>query len=90
MSVISIYQRVLLSSFTPADRLFIPYSLPIGHARVDPILQDNCLSDHVHTFYGPQSGVDPRRIDSSNKLELHAKLLATDVSENTGNVEGGS
>lgn len=61
--------------------------LPIGHARVDPILQDNCLSDHVHTFYGPQSGVDPRRIDSSNKLELHAKLLATDVSENTGNVE---
>ena len=41
----------------------------------------------MHTFYGPQSGVDPRRVDSSDKLELHAKLLATAPSENTGNVE---
>ena len=62
-------------------------SLPIGHARVDPILTDDCLSDHVHTFYGPQSGVDPRRIDGTDPLELHTKLVATDVSENTGNVE---
>lgn len=61
--------------------------LPTGFARVDPILSDNCLSDHVHTFYGPQSGVDPRRIDSGNKLELHSDLVATAVSENTGNVE---
>jgi hypothetical protein len=31
--------------------------------------------------------VDPRRIDSTDKLELHSKLASTDVSENTGNVE---
>lgn len=61
--------------------------LPIGHARVDPILSDSCLSDHVHTFYGPQSGVDPRRIDSNDPLELHSLLVGTDVSELTGNVE---
>ena len=62
-------------------------SLPIGHARVDPILSDSCVSDHVHTFYGPQSGVDPRRIDSNDPLELHSLLVGTDVSELTGNVE---
>lgn len=61
--------------------------LPTGHARVDPILRDDCLSDHVHTFYGPQSGVDPRRIDSSDKLELHTQLVTSDIAENTGNVE---
>ena len=27
--------------------------LPVGHVRTDAILQKNCLSDHVHTFYGP-------------------------------------
>jgi len=61
--------------------------LPIGHARVDPILSDSCLSDHVHTFYGPQSGVDPRRIDSNDPLELHSRLVGTSVDELTGNVE---
>jgi len=25
-----------------------------GHARTDPILSQECVSDHVHTFYGPQ------------------------------------
>jgi len=73
--------------FADATSVKMDY-LPTGFARVDPILRDDCLSDHVHTFYGPQSGVDPRRISSSNQqLELHAKLLATDISENTGNVE---
>ena len=27
--------------------------LPIAHIRTDPIINDSCLSDHVHTFYGP-------------------------------------
>jgi len=27
---------------------------PSGHARTDPILSQDCVSDHVHTFYGPQ------------------------------------
>jgi len=61
--------------------------LPIGHARVDPILREDCPSDHVHTFYGPQSGVDPRRVDVADELELHSRLINTTVSENTGNVE---
>jgi len=61
--------------------------LPTGFARVDPILQDACLSDHIHTFYGPQSGVDPRRFDRTDPLELHSRLAGTSVRENTGNVE---
>lgn len=27
--------------------------LPVGHVRTDAILNQDCLSDHVHTFYGP-------------------------------------
>ncbi len=27
--------------------------LPVGHARTDAIIDPDCLSDHVHTFYGP-------------------------------------
>jgi hypothetical protein len=27
---------------------------PAGHVRTDPILNKDCVSDHVHTFYGPQ------------------------------------
>lgn len=27
--------------------------LPVGHVRTDPIITQDCLSDHVHTFYGP-------------------------------------
>jgi len=61
--------------------------LPTAFARVDPILQDSCVSDHVHTFYGPQSGIDPRRFDRNDPLELHSRLLGTSVRENTGNVQ---
>jgi len=27
--------------------------LAVGHVRTDPIISQTCLSDHVHTFYGP-------------------------------------
>ena len=27
--------------------------LPVGHVRTDAIINPECLSDHVHTFYGP-------------------------------------
>lgn len=71
---------------TDATSIKMDY-LPIGHARVDPILSNDCVSDHVHTFYGPQSGVDPRLLDPTDPLELHTRLANTPVSENTGNVE---
>jgi hypothetical protein len=29
------------------------YENPSGHARSDPIINQQCASDHVHTFYGP-------------------------------------
>eukprot|EP00561_Arcocellulus_cornucervis_P012712 CAMPEP_0185802860 /NCGR_PEP_ID=MMETSP1322-20130828/2246_1 /TAXON_ID=265543 /ORGANISM="Minutocellus polymorphus, Strain RCC2270" /LENGTH=169 /DNA_ID=CAMNT_0028498661 /DNA_START=168 /DNA_END=674 /DNA_ORIENTATION=+ len=30
------------------------YDSPSGHARSDPIIDQQCASGHVHTFYGPQ------------------------------------
>jgi len=30
------------------------YYKEAGSARTDPILSQDCVSDHVHTFYGPQ------------------------------------
>mmetsp|Transcript_13683 Transcript_13683/g.19919 ORF Transcript_13683/g.19919 Transcript_13683/m.19919 type:complete len:512 (-) Transcript_13683:65-1600(-) len=31
------------------------YPNPSGHARSDPILNQVCPADHVHTFYGPEN-----------------------------------
>jgi len=31
------------------------YDRPSGHARSDPIINQVCPADHVHTFYGPRN-----------------------------------
>lgn len=51
--------------------------LPAGFARTDPIVSQTCLSDHVHTFYGPQT-IRPE-VDYNT-------LINTPDSINTGNV----
>lgn len=33
--------------------------LPLGSVRTDPMRQPNCLSDHVHTFYGAAASLHP-------------------------------
>lgn len=43
--------------------------LPIAHVRTDPIISQTCLSDHVHSFYGPPHvypGVTEADLLSSN------------------------
>jgi len=40
-------------AYKDAASIFAMEYLPIGHLRTDPILSRECLSDHVHTFYGP-------------------------------------
>jgi len=52
--------------------------LPVAHVRTDPIISQTCLSDHVHTFYGPQLVHPETDYDD---------LIATTTSQNTGNVE---
>merc|ERR1719343_120239 len=52
--------------------------LPIAHVRTDPIINDSCLSDHVHTFYGP-----PRVSPDVTTRDL----IDTDPSEHSGLVE---
>jgi len=52
--------------------------LPIAHVRTDPIISDSCLSDHVHTFYGPPL-VSPSVTTDD--------LIATDPSEHSGLVK---
>jgi len=36
-------------------KLCLFYPNESGHARSDPIINQNCASGHVHTFYGPQN-----------------------------------
>lgn len=46
---------LLLLNMTNADMVkMCLYYKAAGHARTDPILSQECVSDHVHTFYGPQ------------------------------------
>lgn len=33
--------------------------LALGHVRTDPIVNEKCFSDHVHTFYGPNVSLAP-------------------------------
>lgn len=51
--------------------------LPAGVARTDPIITQTCLSDHVHTFYGPQE----LRPETD-----HSTLINSPDNINTGNV----
>ena len=63
----------------PTSHLYLPNtpSLPVGHVRSDPIINQTCLSDHVHTFYGPQA-VHP--------ATTYEDLINTPDSKTTGNV----
>ncbi len=44
------------SSFSEEEssmvKMCLFYQNAAGHARTDPILNQGCASDHVHTFYG--------------------------------------
>lgn len=51
--------------------------LPVGSVRTDAIVQKDCLSDHVHTFYGPQL-LRP-------EVE-YEDLVKSDIQINSGNV----
>ena len=53
--------------------------LPSGHVRTDPIISQTCLSDHIHTFYGPNILPYPDI--------TYDELMATPVDQLTGNVE---
>lgn len=50
------FEAIILLAFsalgTHAD-FFRNDFLPVGHVRTDAIINPDCLSDHVHTFYGP-------------------------------------
>jgi hypothetical protein len=38
---------------TAMVKICLFYASPSGHARTDPIINQQCASDHMHTFYGP-------------------------------------
>lgn len=56
------------------------YGSPSGHARTDPILNNECASDHVHTFYGPQN-FHPDTTHT-NLLETSSQFSSTPFEEN--------
>ncbi len=50
----SLFPIILALAAEVADADFFRNDfLPVGHARTDAIINPDCLSDHVHTFYGP-------------------------------------
>lgn len=52
--------------------------LPVANVRTDPIISQTCLSDHVHTFYGPPLVRPDVTTD---------ELIASASAQHTGNVE---
>ena len=52
--------------------------LPVGHVRTDPIVSQTCLSDHVHSFYGPPL---------LHPSVTYDELRASDPAKSSGNVE---
>lgn len=51
--------------------------LPIANVRTDPIINQECLSDHVHTFYGPPLVAPSVTTDDliASKPEDHSGLV---------------
>ena len=49
------FKAVILSLLASVARanFFRNDFLSVGHVRTDAIISPDCLSDHVHTFYGP-------------------------------------
>lgn len=41
----------IFSSYASGTSMKMDF-LPLGDVRTDPIISPDCLSDHVHTFYG--------------------------------------
>ena len=59
------------------DRAFRVDYLPVGSVRTDAIINQECVSDHVHTFYGP----------ALLRPEVtYNDLISSDISINSGNV----
>lgn len=52
LDIFSIYAQEEAPGMT---KMCLFYPSPSGHARSDPILNQSCASDHVHTFYGKYS-----------------------------------
>merc|ERR1719159_1196666 len=79
LSTMRFYTTILFAticSFVNATSIKMDF-LPVGHVRTDPIITQECLSDHVHTFYGPQK-VRPETD--------YQTLINTTPEQNTGNV----
>jgi len=67
-----------LTSPTDVDLgIFRADYLAIGHVRTDPIITQSCLSDHVHTFYGPPL-LFPK--------VTHTDLVNSDPDKSSGNI----
>jgi len=55
VSILGIFSIHAQEEAPGMTKMCLFYPSPSGHARSDPILNQSCASDHVHTFYGPQN-----------------------------------
>ena len=54
IALTSIFSSVVLDTANADMVKMCLFYKAAGHARTDPIISQDCVSDHVHTFYGPQ------------------------------------
>ena len=54
--------------------------VPSGHVRTDPIISQDCVSDHIHTFYGPQQ-FRPEMTEQ-DLLDTPSSFSSTQIEEN--------
>ena len=52
VSILGIFSIHAQEEAPGMTKMCLFYPSPSGHARSDPILNQSCASDHVHTFYG--------------------------------------
>ena len=79
MLFLSILLVSTIVTYTGAEDPELEFNyLPIAHVRTDPIISQTCLSDHVHTFYGPPLARPEVTTDD---------LINTKASEHSGLVE---
>ena len=62
MHVLTFVLIILARTKTSANYLHsLFYDSPSGHARSDPIIDQQCASGHVHTFYGRRNSIPTQR-----------------------------
>lgn len=80
LSVLVASTDMMVGAKNSMVKMCLFYKNPSGHARSDPITNQQCASGHVHTFYGPQEIHPDTTYD--NLINTPARFSTTPYEEN--------